>query len=290
MNDTDTDIKWIMSIMEEVPDIVIIPLCGSFLLTAMAIVVLIGDKFLGKCTNFTSFCKSNDVRMFVIAAAFFWPVTMVVAPIICVLVGIVQCLLWKRGFEYQTFSPKIVTRLPLKYCNSAHECTICLEPFTHQSDCAFEASTSDCRSELQQPTDSTNAVPASSVMNNSTSIVIDRSDASDSDLNISDHDTVSDTTEVMCKKYAIILQCSNRKRYKNATCVTSCGHCFHYKCLVQALNHDRMCPNCRQFIDLQRCYAIHQPEIEADMMKEPRLVCSWCPLPRYNVTTNQQTV
>ena len=144
--------------------------------------------------------------------------------------------------------PKRVARLLLKYCNSAHECAICLEPFTHQSGCV-----SNCRSEPQQPTDSVYTVPTSSVSNASTLVMRDTTDGADIASNIS--------------------QCSKVELYDKATCMTPCGHCFHYICLIRSLKFNSKCPYCQQYINLNRCFALYQPKTEEHMIGEPRVLC-----------------
>ena len=203
-------------------------------------------------------------KIYFILATVLWPVSLVVVFIISSLIFFFTCVdnYRNRGLRFQTFSPKIVTRLPLKYCISTHECTICLEPFTLQSDCVSDASTSDCRSEPQQPTDSTNPVPQSPVISDSTSIVLGTSDAAGSD-----YATVSNTNDV---KFSKRTNCG-LQLHDHATCMTSCGHCFHYKCLVQSLKRQRKCPNCRQYIDLRCCYALLPAETEVNRMGDKRV-------------------
>ena len=196
--------------------------------------------------------RIEEIFTFVVCALFWWQCL----PVVLCLKGILVILhcFWNRDIACK---PKIVARLLLKYCNSSHECAICLEPFTHQAGCVSEASTSNCRPESQQPTDSVYTIPTSSVVMASTPVMKDITDTADSASNIS--------------------QCSKVELYDNdndkATCMTPCGHCFHYICLIRSLKINSKCPYCQQYINLNRCFALHQAKTKEDMIGEPRVLC-----------------
>lgn len=46
--------------------------------------------------------------------------------------------------------------------------------------------------------------------------------------------------------------------YASDSCVTACGHCYHYACLLKWLKIKRTCPTCRSYIKLGHCCVIYQ--------------------------------
>ena len=75
---------------------------------------------------------------------------------------------------------------------------------------------------------------------------------------------LDDTVENI--KYDVISQCSSRtlQLFDDDTCVTSCGHYFHYKCLNKWLKNQLTCPKCRGHIDVESCSAIYNISLLQD--------------------------
>ena len=44
----------------------------------------------------------------------------------------------------------------------------------------------------------------------------------------------------------------------DAACVTSCGHCFHYRCIEKWLQRQLTCPVCRNQLDIAQCSNIEE--------------------------------
>ena len=200
-----------------------------------------------------------------------------------------------KGIGNQIFKPKLVKRLYLKYWSNTNStervCSICWEPFTHRDGCVAEKGlTVDVESvERAEPTDETVTTSAPHVHNNITVVEpapptappddISNKPTAATDTNTS-QSSLSITSDVISTKYDVISECSNRvlHLYSSDTCVTSCGHCFHYQCLLESLKRRTTCPECRQSIDLSDCCALYRPETNIEGAEEPRLVYSCRPL------------
>ena len=252
-----------------------------------------------KCIGAEHPPESIHRKVLFVVAVVFWPCSLIVLLTFLIVSLVMYCYQQccqqlpccrpdDERIGNQVFKPKLAKRMYLKFWANTKStecmCAICLDPFTHQ-DSSLVKKGAAVREEPAEP--STDATTMESAAHTHVTVVdIEQpmeypDDASLNSL-ISEAatnldncpSTASLSGDDMSTNYEVISDCSDRELhlYNDDTCVTSCGHCFHYSCLAASLERRMECPECQQVIDLGNCRAVYRTETKNDTLAQPRLV------------------
>ena len=252
-----------------------------------------------KCIGAEHPPESNPRKVFFVVAVVFWPFSLFAALIILMELSIIYCCEQccqqlcccrpdDKGIGNQVFKPKLAKRMYLKFWTNTKStervCAICWDQFTHQDSCLVKKGAAVVDEPAEPSTDATSRESAAHTHVTVVDIEqpIDHPDNASVNSLISEAATNSDNCpstaslsgDDMSTNYEVISECSDRELhlYNDDTCVTSCGHCFHYSCLAASLERRMECPECQQVIDLGNCRAVYRTETKIDTLAQPRLV------------------